>query len=106
MNRLLEIGFQLVGHWSLREGDPVFELTRMMTDKKILYAFVSDGEVKYIGKTIQSLSSRMYGYQRPDPTQTTNVRNQANIKALLDWTRQLTFSPCATMVCFIMGPFT
>jgi len=56
----------------------------MMSDKRILYAFVSDGEVKYIGKTIQSLSSRMYGYQKPGPTQTTNIRNHAKIKALLE----------------------
>ena len=105
MDRLLEIGFQIVGDWSIREGEIVFELTRMMADKKILYSFVTDGEVKYIGKSIRSLSSRMYGYQRPGPTQRTNIRNQANIKALLGQGKTVDILALATVVCFIMGPF-
>jgi hypothetical protein len=83
MNRLLEIGFQPAGHWLLKEGELTFELLRHASQRNILYAFVSDGEVKYIGKTTQTLYARMGGYKNPAPSQTTNVRNNARIKLLL-----------------------
>lgn len=83
MNRLLEIGFEPAGHW-LQKGDGlVFELSRHASQRNILYAFVSDGEVKYVGKTVQTLQARMGGYKNPSPSQTTNVRNNSRIKALL-----------------------
>lgn len=56
----------------------------MSSKQNILYAFVCDGEVKYIGKTKTTLSSRMNGYRSPGATQTTNLRNHSNIKALLE----------------------
>ena len=37
----------------------------------------------YIGKTTQKLKKRMYGYQNPGPSQSTNIRNNANIKSIL-----------------------
>jgi hypothetical protein len=83
MNRLLRIGFEPAGHWVL-EGDRLrFELNRDATENNILYAFVCDGEVKYVGKTVQVLSARMMGYKNPAPTQTTNVRNHALIREQL-----------------------
>src|SRR5262249_54205155 len=42
-----------------------------------------DGEVKYVGKSDHSLYTRMYGYKNPGPSQITNVRNNARIRALL-----------------------
>ena len=60
------------------------ELHRMASKTNILYAFVCDGEVKYIGKTTGSLSGRMGGYRSPGRTATTNLRNNANIRALLE----------------------
>jgi hypothetical protein len=83
MNRLLEIGFEPAGHWLLKGSELAFELSRHASQRNILYAFVSDGEVKYVGKTVQSLYGRMGGYKNPAPTQTTNVRNNARIKPLL-----------------------
>ena len=83
MNRLLQIGFESVGHWKLSNGEPVFDLTRMMSESNILYAFVSDGEIKYVGKTTQPLAKRLLGYQSPGPTQSTNIKNRAKIKNLL-----------------------
>jgi hypothetical protein len=83
MNRLLEIGFRLIGQWKIKRKKLDIELTAMMKNKNVLYAFVSNGEVKYIGKTIQSLQRRMYGYQNPGPTQRTNIRNHALLKELL-----------------------
>jgi hypothetical protein len=83
MNRLLGIGFEPVGHWVLKGSELAFELSRHASQKNILYAFVSDGEVMYVGKTVRSLLTRMRGYKNPGPSQTTNVRNNARIKSLL-----------------------
>lgn len=84
MNRLLEIGFQAVGHWHLVEDELSLELFRHGSQKNILYALVSDGEVKYIGKTVQPLVKRLYGYKNPGSSQSTNIKNNARIKALLE----------------------
>jgi len=83
MNRLLEIGFAPAGHWLLRGENVIYELANFGTQRNILYAFVCDGEVKYVGKTVQTLRSRMNGYQTPGNGQTTNIRNNALIKASL-----------------------
>ena len=83
MNRLLEIGFQPVGHWLLGEHGPVPHLRALAESRNILYAFVTDGEVKYIGKTVQNLNARMLAYQRPCSSQSTNIRNNKNIQELL-----------------------
>src|SRR5437870_9631603 len=83
MNRLLEIGFEPAGHWLLENDRPNFELTRHSTQKNILYAFVCDGQVKYVGKTVRALSVRMSGYKNPGKTQTTNINNHRCIKELL-----------------------
>ena len=85
MNRLIDIGFQKVGSWFLyKDHELVFRLTDMFNDKNIIYAFTSDNDIKYIGKTTQTLSRRMVGYQRPGRTQTTNIKNHAFIKDLLN----------------------
>jgi hypothetical protein len=83
MNRLLEIGFEPAGHWVPRNDELVFELSRHATRRNILYAFVIDGEVKYIGKTIRTLVARMRGYKNPGSDQPTNSNNNANIKSAL-----------------------
>ena len=83
MNRLLEIGFQPVGHWLLDENSLLLELVRHTSHKNILYAFVSDGEVKYVGKTTRTLAARLAGYRTPSSTQATNLRNHHRIKASL-----------------------
>ena len=83
MNRLIKIGFQCAGHWKLDNDRLICELTSQMKTPKVLYAFVSNGEIKYIGKTTQPLVGRMLGYQNPGPTQSTNIKNNKNIQALL-----------------------
>jgi hypothetical protein len=84
MNRLLRIGFAPAGHWHL-DGERVrFELTRHATERNILYAFVCDGQVKYVGKTVQALAARMLAYRNPAPSQSTNVRNNARIREQLE----------------------
>jgi hypothetical protein len=83
LQRLKEIGFRLVGGWSLKGDQPKCTLTDQAKARKVLYAFVSDGTVVYIGKTIQTLQQRMRGYQHPGPTQSTNVKGNKLIREAL-----------------------
>lgn len=83
MNRLLEIGFEPAGHWRNDGGKLTFELTRHATQKNILYAFVCDGVVMYVGKTIRTLATRMAGYKTPGKTQTTNINNNQRLLEVL-----------------------
>ena len=59
MNRLLDIGFELSGHWFVSDGRLDFKLARNATRSNILYAFVNDGEVLYVGKTVRTLGRRL-----------------------------------------------
>lgn len=83
MNRLLEIGFQPVGHWILAGDDIAPDLREMPTRRNILYAFVCEGEVQYIGRATQPLATTLLSYQRPNPTQTAKLRNGNHIREQL-----------------------
>lgn len=83
MNRLLGIGFEFAGHWLLEDSKLKCELIRHSQQKNILYAFICDGEVKYVGKTVRTLAERMAGYKNPDEKQTTNIKNHRRIRELL-----------------------
>ena len=80
LNRLAAIGLVRVGRWVLRNEDPTIEL-HLGQDPPMnaLYAFVADGNVKYVGKTTRGLERRLYGYVNPGPTQSTNIRVRARI---------------------------
>lgn len=84
LQRLEDIGFRKCGAWELVRADCLkITLTEHSQSANALYAFVSGGEVLYIGKTTQQLRKRLYGYQNPRKTQTTNVRgNKAICEAL------------------------
>lgn len=84
MNRLLNIGFISVGHWEINNNRIRYNLSSNHTATNVLYSFISNGDIKYIGKTTMQLSQRMYGYQNPGPSQSTNIRGNAAIKNLLD----------------------
>lgn len=83
MNRLLEIGFQVAGEWLLEDNALRIEFRQYAEQRNILYAFVCDGEVKYVGVSTQSLRKRMAGYRSPGPKSTTNIRNNRQIRDLL-----------------------
>jgi len=83
MNRLLQIGFQPAGHWSIDQDKLIFQLTRHATACNILYAFVCNGLVKYVGKTVQPLAKRMAGYRTPGGSQQTNKRCHLLIRSQL-----------------------
>jgi hypothetical protein len=78
-NRLEQIGFRRVGRWNLTAGKLAYALDDCGLAGDVLYAFVSGQDVLYIGKTTQDLQRRMYGYQRPGPTQRTNIACNAKI---------------------------
>jgi hypothetical protein len=84
MNRLLAIGFEEVGHWQQNGRGIKYVLSSHHKSQNLLYSFIVDGEIKYIGKTIKELSQRMYGYQNPGISQKTNSRINVLIKLQLE----------------------
>jgi hypothetical protein len=79
IKRLVDIGFENVGHWVLA-GDRIrASLTSAAGSERVLYAFSSNGKVLYIGKTVQALKKRLSGYEKPGSTQSTNIKNNRNI---------------------------
>jgi len=78
------LGFEEAGYWFLENGEISFKLYKSQKATNILYAFVVEGVVKYLGKSTQSLSKRMYLYKKCGPSQRTNLRNHAQIKASLE----------------------
>ena len=82
--RLKAAGFRSVGNWSFDGKQILFHLEELGQSKNILYAFVVASEVRYVGKTTMALQKRLYGYQNPGPTQSTNIKNNANIRRALE----------------------
>lgn len=83
MQRLLDIGFKQAGYWSLEKDRLVFKVNALNNSPNALYAFISCNTVLYVGKTTQTLSKRLQGYQNPGSSQFTNIRNNTNIKKIL-----------------------
>lgn len=84
MNRLFAIGFQVVGNWRITGEELKYELRKEIIQENVLYAFTSNSQLLYIGKTTKTLRHRMDGYLRPTTTQKTNLRNHKNILSLLN----------------------
>ena len=65
MNRnlqdLLDIGFTKVGEWRLGSDGLTLDLKDKRDASPALYAFIVDGDVKYVGKTVRPLNKRLYG---------------------------------------------
>jgi len=81
--RLMRVGFEAVGEWFLEGGTVRYRLSKYDRARKTLYAFVSDGQVLYIGKSVRPLAQRLNGYLKPGPTQSTNIKNRRNIQHAL-----------------------
>jgi hypothetical protein len=78
--RIEEIGFRHCGQWASGGDESIkLSLSECAQSANVLYAFVSEGKVLYIGKTTQQLRKRLYGYQNPRSTQATNLRGNAAI---------------------------
>ena len=79
-----DLGFEESGYWFLENGELSFKLSNFQSETNILYAFVANDKVMYIGKSVQTLLKRMYLYKKCGPSQRTNIRNHASIKACLE----------------------
>ncbi|HBC3859426.1 TPA: GIY-YIG nuclease family protein [Vibrio parahaemolyticus] len=79
MNRIMKLGFKYAGSWELENNELELRLNDSKNTKNILYAFVVNGEVKYVGKSTQTLFKRLAGYKNPGTSQATNIKNNKNI---------------------------
>ncbi len=77
------------GNWSLVDGKLLLTIVVHGEQRNVLYAFLEDGEIRYIGKSVRTLRQRLYGYWRPSSTQSTNVRINAKIVELLTANRSV-----------------
>lgn len=84
ISRLKKVGFRRVGRWVMGDERPEYKLEAEEMTYNVLYSFVSGNEILYIGKTTIALRDRMYQYQRPGPSQRTNLRNNSAIAKLLE----------------------
>ncbi|MGV3614376.1 MAG: hypothetical protein ACO1SV_03480 [Fimbriimonas sp.] len=71
---LRDFGFEYSGHWSIANDRLRLTLDRNGDRTPALYAFVVDGEVRYVGKTANLLRARLQGYITPGPSQRTSLR--------------------------------
>ncbi|MDR1147699.1 MAG: GIY-YIG nuclease family protein [Spirochaetaceae bacterium] len=83
MQEILKIGFENVGQWFIANGDINFTLNKFAEGNNILYAFIVNNEIKYIGKSTKTLAERMGQYRNPGTSQKTNIRNKQCIKDCL-----------------------
>ena len=81
--RLENMGFRQVGEWAIESGKTTFTLDDAASARNVLYAFISQDTVMYIGKTVQTLKQRMGGYKNPAPTQSTNIKGNKFITEAL-----------------------
>ena len=83
LKRLKSLGFEQVGRWFWDGDDLNFEIKKHAKERDILYAFVVDGDVKYLGKSVQELYRRIYPYKNCGPTQRTNIRIREKLRTCL-----------------------
>ena len=87
IDRLYEVGFQILGTWELTARrklalrlTPDNDSTRTrLTSGPALYAFISGTDILYLGKTSLSLVARFGGYKNPGARQQTNIKCSKHI---------------------------
>ncbi len=84
VEKLENIGFIKVGEWKINDNYFSHTIEEYLTEKKMIYSFVSENDVLYIGKTTDFLKNRMNGYKNPHISQKTNFRVKAKIVELLN----------------------
>src|SRR5688572_9113962 len=65
VGKLEQMGFRKAADWYLEAGSLECLFHEHEVAQNILYAFVRDRTILYIGKTVRPLKQRMYGYRRP-----------------------------------------
>jgi hypothetical protein len=83
MDLLHQAGFVLLGEWIGHDEGIKLNFTPAK-DAATVYAFIVDGELKYIGLTQNCFRVRMSGYRNGKATQRTNIRVRGLIRAALD----------------------
>ena len=81
--KLDAMAFRKCGEWRLEDGKLKCILTNNAAAPNVLYAFISENKVLYVGKTVHSLKKRMYGYHTPGATQSTNKKGNKFIQEVL-----------------------
>ena len=84
LGKLAAIGFRKVGEWKGNGAAITFSLQDCAGATNVLYAFVTGEAILYVGKTTMPLKRRMYGYQNPGPTQSTNIKANQLIRSVLE----------------------
>jgi hypothetical protein len=91
MQRLHDLGFTKVGNWKLtNDGEIRYILTSNSDTSKVVYCFVSERKIKYVGKTAKPLRFRLDQYYKPGQSQSTNIIIHEKIIALLNRHRAVT----------------
>jgi hypothetical protein len=70
LTRLLNIGFRYVGEWHLVRKKLGYTLYSENDSRNLLFAFVSETEILYIGEISESFKRMLYGYQKTNAAQT------------------------------------
>ena len=84
MEKLINIGFKKAGEWALNDDTSiVFNLDDSSLSTNILYAFVCDKKILYVGKSKRTIKERMANYKNADASQSTNVKVKQKIVELL-----------------------
>lgn len=83
LETLRAVGFVASGRWRLAGDGLLAELDIHASARNILYAFVAQGRVLYLGVSTRTLAQRMRGYIAPGPNQRTNLANNARLRAAL-----------------------
>jgi hypothetical protein len=80
LKELEQIGFKATGEWRMDGESLVFNKCRGFKNAQhALYAFVIAGTVRYVGKTANTLETRMSQYAKPGPSQLTNIKVHGHI---------------------------
>ena len=73
VNRLEKIGFRKIGEWKSSGVEKITLVTEQdLKIQNVIYAYIINGDVKYIGKTTNTLYNRFNGYKSPGHSQNTN----------------------------------
>jgi hypothetical protein len=105
LERLQEIGFELAGEWLLEEHGPCIEVRRYGAAANVLYAFVSDNELLYVGRSGRALSARMEGYELGGPARSVRARNRERIVGMLMLDQQVALYAMPDPGAMLYGSF-
>ena len=83
LDKLIALGFEKAGDWILNDGNLRLNINKHSEKNNILYSFVVDSDIKYIGTTVREFKKRMSEYHKPGAGQRTNIaKNDLIINSL------------------------